>query len=1575
MRRLYIVILLLLAGYNFTFAQQQPIYQYFNFSELECGGRYLTGNLFFNSTDSSYSQPGFNEGNRFFLEIAATDSEEYRLLPEGRADAGRSGSARFLLPDTLVIGKSYKVRMSSTSPRYTAQEPTYFTYAYLLQPFTAKFQQQQYIEGEQQVSLRVNLEAPENRFGNSYQLYPYKVRLSDGSTFVKDVWKPGNYFELKVLPADSLTVYRISEITNQCGVKGNVEGEAVVVKSDYLQGIYIRTVSGIPEICKGVPLGLKIETRSTSEKERFRVEFSDPHHPERFIPAGVFTPDMDKNVWVKTPEALENNDYLYCRVVQESTGEISHQLFLKRVGRTRQIVGYLNQADMDRLMIVFYPQIDMEYPYSPRISSVVVNGRELRQGQEISGGIFILPLPSRDTSFVISHASTSCESVPFEPAKIEYIKEKSLFYTLAADKKEYCEGEEAEIRYALSDPGKLDEQGFYAVIYTRSYLYDKVTGKPTWNDVYYPTLRPEMKINRDKGTLSVKIPQNLYSLITGGAKHEPHFMYKIILSVGYTGSGGSAVELWGNRLEKDIRIRPELSLTASEIQSVPGQTLVPLKFRGGELRYELSNGWTGEVRQLIPDCYGCPPVMAGEMRIPVPVNDDTVIRVKSVNSACGTGTSEGETRIRISRAAPYLNINEAAIGQAVCAGKAFDVPFSLGNLDGTEVLIKDDAGGIRKLTEEEVRSGSFQLTLYTAGYRYETSFWLQAGNIRSNTVKVRLEETPHSFRVSVGENYTRYSEGDTEVYQVLAGSLSSPSLNFSGSVNRFEVNGVHYVPYHNSGISTQLYLYDIKQAPLYTLNSVTNTCGTVEMNWKFRIQDRNSFLKVEDVTEKNFIPNRGCPGAVRFYEVSYSGSVPVEDRLTVELLSLSVKNAAPLVIPFQKEGNKLRVEVPDGLEGSYNLRVKSEVTGSYSDGLYLGYFRPMPEVKLVSITGKTEIMGTPGTILRLESNYGKAGEFSVKMNTGEVMTSTDFGIYYTYSNTEGTKELVSSLQNYGRSFTPAQTTTYRVESVFNHCGQGKATGSVRVIVAPAVKLKYSDPSLAGQAFCSGAETEVSLTYTDGFPKDTLLGLYLHKVNHAQTYRELATFKDLKDRVSFRLPDNMEQGIYSLQVRKRSRANADLGFQSRDSVSAANLDSPLLSLTLITPPQVRLSGNTEIFSGESADLKLVSLDSRGEEKGYFLDGVENYFTLSNGATYSLTNSYISVSPPVTETFLLKSVRNICGNGKGYGQAIVVVHPRSGKRLQTRGFARSWPELEEWYYQTEMRLCAGARDSLDVILYGWEKNEAPGGFRVVISDGQGGPDLPVTVFRSQEVSFPPSPEGGRILRLWLEIPETIRAGDSYRIKAVSEDPEIPSVPTIQPGMILERPTASLSGSVLTQAGGQVEALVKFTGTAPWFFTVTDESERIIFNTIPTAVDSSLREYSFSPLYTDEYLLKLKADKAKEYKVSRVYNWSCGYGKTEGIFSVELILGNEQTAPVEISLYPNPVQDQLRVDLSRLNTDVRVEIFDLQGKLHLTETYRDSNLPGKQTLDLRGLSPGTYLVRVRSGGLQQTKRILKR
>lgn len=1577
------ITLLLLAGYNLVSAQQLQVYQQFNFSDLECGGKYITGSLSFYSTANTHSRPGFNEDNRFFLEIAAADSGEYHKLPAGLPDRGNSGQARFELPDTLVIGRRYKLRMSSTSPRYAAEEPSSFIYAPGLRPFSAEFGQQVDLEGQHVVELRVKLDAEDPIYDISHEIYPYQILLSDGSRFLRYPGKPGNDFSIPVTPAEPVTVYRISEIkTGKCGMKGTVRGEAVVTKREYINRINIRTVSDIPEFCKGAPLELKVETPASTASSRFRVEFSITTNNGDLISGGLYSLNNDEVLRVNAPAVLQNRDNFYCRVVQEGTDIASGWLYLRRVPKAMRVWSNLTYADKNHMKISFYPSSEPDSDdgdfFDMKVATVMVNGRELRQGKEIDRYDWRFPVPRQDTSFVISKVTTSCGEVPYYPDKLNFVKNESVFFNISTEKREYCEGEEAEIGYTLSDPERHRDIEFYAVINTRAYLYNEVTGEPEMNLYDVSSVSLPVKINRDLGTLSVKIPSDLYDVVTKNIKGKKYFIQNLTLSLGCTPSGTSMIRLYGNGFEADIRLRPHLGLSAAEISGLPGQVQLPVSFRGSNLEYQLSNGQSGTIRQDMNGCSNCKPVLAGESRIRVPVNDDTVIRISSVSEACGAGTFSGETVIKVIKTNPYLSLNERIIGGGVCEGKAFTVPFTSGNLVGKDVVVKTSSGAVRKLTEEEVQAGSFQMTLNSENNEYEKWFWLEAGNTLSNRVKVRLEKVPAYTTLSLGTSYTSFFDGEAEVYQVLESTSIFPYFYTYTLLHSFEVNGVHYAPDNNYGGASKLFLNSVASASLYTLNSVTNACGTFPLNLKYRIGVKSAMVKAEDVTTQNFIARSNCPGSTRVYKISYSGIAPSADDLRFEIARVPDKQGTPLKffeIPFQKAGENIRVEVPSGLEGSHLFRVKSLVTGTYSGEQFFGIFYPGPQVKLVSVTGKSEVTGIPAAILKLESNYKDAGEFSVRINTGEVFTSRDFGIYYTHSIDPDTKELIRTAHNSGRSFTPEKTTTYKVESVFNQCEEGKATGSVKVVVAPYVQLKYSNPSLPGEAFCSGEETEVSLNYTEGFPKDTLLGLYLHNSGHLQNYRELVTFKDLKNRISFRLPDDLEQGNYLLQVRKRSRAATEPEFYKPDSASVTNLDSPMLSLTLITPPRVQLSGSTEIFSGGYADLLLIPLDKEGKKSEYSPGGVESYITLSNGQSLSLANSYVPVSPPVTEIFSVKSAKNVCGVGKGYGEATVKVYPRSGKRLETLGFLRSWTEFEEWYYKIGLDLCAGEKDTLDVNLYGWKENEALGQFRVVLSDGKEGSSyLPVPVLRSEEVFFPPSPDGVRKLRFWFKIPETVAEGYSYRIKVVSEDSSIPAVPPMQPGILLELPTATLSGSVSTQTGGQVGTRIKFTGRAPWFFTVTDESERVIFNNIPTAADSLLSPYIYTPIYTDEYLLQLKADKTTAYKVSRVYNQACGYGKTEGVFKVELILGNERTESVNVSLYPNPVQEILQLDLTQVSSTVRVEVFDLQGRFCMGETFEGSSLQQKQTLDLCKLPSGSYLVKLSSGNLQQTKRIHK-
>ncbi len=76
--------------------------------------------------------------------------------------------------------------------------------------------------------------------------------------------------------------------------------------------------------------------------------------------------------------------------------------------------------------------------------------------------------------------------------------------------------------------------------------------------------------------------------------------------------------------------------------------------------------------------------------------------------------------------------------------------------------------------------------------------------------------------------------------------------------------------------------------------------------------------------------------------------------------------------------------------------------------------------------------------------------------------------------------------------------------------------------------------------------------------------------------------------------------------------------------------------------------------------------------------------------------------------------------------------------------------------------------------------------------------------------------------------------------------------------------------------------------------------------------------------------------------------------------------------ISIYPNPAEDLISIDLSSLESVERIQLFDLSGKVVL-ETSSVSNSQ-KSVLDLSELEKGVYIVRINSGSELYTQKIVK-
>ena len=83
----------------------------------------------------------------------------------------------------------------------------------------------------------------------------------------------------------------------------------------------------------------------------------------------------------------------------------------------------------------------------------------------------------------------------------------------------------------------------------------------------------------------------------------------------------------------------------------------------------------------------------------------------------------------------------------------------------------------------------------------------------------------------------------------------------------------------------------------------------------------------------------------------------------------------------------------------------------------------------------------------------------------------------------------------------------------------------------------------------------------------------------------------------------------------------------------------------------------------------------------------------------------------------------------------------------------------------------------------------------------------------------------------------------------------------------------------------------------------------------------------------------------------------------------LGIDNFVEGELSIYPNPVKNELHIDMD-ISTELKVNIFDVSGKLVLVETVQNQT----NTIQLNDLSKGMYFMNVQSSEKSRTFKIVK-
>ena len=94
--------------------------------------------------------------------------------------------------------------------------------------------------------------------------------------------------------------------------------------------------------------------------------------------------------------------------------------------------------------------------------------------------------------------------------------------------------------------------------------------------------------------------------------------------------------------------------------------------------------------------------------------------------------------------------------------------------------------------------------------------------------------------------------------------------------------------------------------------------------------------------------------------------------------------------------------------------------------------------------------------------------------------------------------------------------------------------------------------------------------------------------------------------------------------------------------------------------------------------------------------------------------------------------------------------------------------------------------------------------------------------------------------------------------------------------------------------------------------------------------------------------------------------------GFTAVKIIATNQSS---KIVLFPNPVLDELHLNfVSNNNEAMRLEIFDIQGKMLYQKLINSQNGTNDVKLDVSQLHKGLYLCRLRGSGKFETTRFIK-
>ncbi len=657
----------------------------------------------------------------------------------------------------------------------------------------------------------------------------------------------------------------------------------------------------------------------------------------------------------------------------------------------------------------------------------------------------------------------------------------------------------------------------------------------------------------------------------------------------------------------------------------------------------------------------------------------------------------------------------------------------------------------------------------------------------------------------------------------------------------------------NSGTTSTNPLKGIVQPTVsttYALQSVSNICGTGTVSGSARVSILPRITTDLSITSI-------CAGASLSVPFTVTGAFETAPVTYTAQLSNSVGNFTAPINIGTGISSPLSVKLPANITPSigYRIRVIANSGATYVNSNAFS-IKPLPTAFL---SGAASI--GPGDTTGINISFTGDAPWTYQISSGPVSTTTITPTRVTVN--------------------PTVTTNYNLVSVSNACGEGTVSGTATITVVP--RISVADVALG--TVCVGTNISLPFTVSGGFANAVV---YTAQLSDATG--------------SFAIPRVLNSGTTSpININIPANLPAGVGYRLRVVASGAStyINSP--AFTIKARPTVAISGNSTVNFGETASLNL----------GFTGEGPWT-FTLSDGSTNTAdrTPFALIIKPSQTTTYVVSSVRNICGEGSTSGSASVTVIPRLVTENPTTA------------------ICSGKDVEVKFTVGG--VLPANTNFQVQLSDSVGNFNNPTVIGTGLQ-----SP-------ITSTVPLSTPAGGNYRVRVVVQGGSTITLTPSNPFFLGRRPSAIISGggNFPIKPGDEVFLVIQFSGDGPWSYTLSD-------NTTGTA--------SASPA-----ILTVKPQLPTTYTLKSVSN-TCGEGIVSGSAIANILITSIDN-PLQngVSFFPNPVTKQLTVKITKVHA-TEWQLMDLQGRI-VKSSRHDQRFINEETIDTQSLPTGTYFMKVK-------------